>query len=56
MDIAKTGAELGAELFVLDDGWFSTRNTAQSGLGDWYDNMEKTGGLNGLARDIRGLD
>lgn len=55
MDIAKTGAELGAELFVLDDGWFSTRNTAQSGLGDWYDNMEKTGGLNGLARDIRGL-
>ena len=28
--IAKEGARLGAELFVLDDGWFGKRNSDQS--------------------------
>lgn len=32
---------IGAELFVLDDGWFSTRDTDESGLGDWFVNSAK---------------
>ena len=42
-------AELGAELFLLDDGWFGTshpRNDDTAGLGDWEVNEAKlTGGL-----------
>ena len=53
-ELASRGAEIGAELFVLDDGWFSTRTTAVSGLGDWWDNKEKTGGgLKKLSEEIR---
>ena len=32
---------LGAERFVLDDGWFGTRNDSSSSLGDWHINTEK---------------
>lgn len=38
---AKVAKEIGAELFVLDDGWFSSRNDDQHGLGDWYVNKKK---------------
>ena len=31
----------GAELFVLDDGWFGRRNDDTAGLGDWYVNKDK---------------
>ena len=56
--IAENGKKCGAELFVLDDGWFGKRNDDKSSLGDWFDNKEKTGGLNKLADDVRelGLD
>ncbi len=47
--IAKTAKEDGVELFVLDDGWFSTRCGETSGLGDWWPNMER------LPRGIKGL-
>lgn len=43
-EIAKVGKELGCELFVLDDGWFSNRHSDESSLGDWWPNKEKTGG------------
>lgn len=33
--------KLGSELFVLDDGWFSTRSDDTSGLGDWTVNRNK---------------
>lgn len=33
--LADAAAEIGAEAFVLDDGWFRNRNTGQAGLGDW---------------------
>lgn len=33
--LAQRAARLGAELFVLDDGWFGTRRDDRSGLGDW---------------------
>jgi alpha-galactosidase len=28
--------ELGVEVFMMDDGWFSTRNHDRAGLGDWF--------------------
>lgn len=34
-DIASRAAALGAERFVLDDGWFGTRDDDTSSLGDW---------------------
>lgn len=38
-------AKMGAEMFVLDDGWFGrgdcARNDADAGLGDWMVNEEK---------------
>jgi alpha-galactosidase len=34
-DIADRGAALGAERFVLDDGWFGRRDDDHSSLGDW---------------------
>ena len=33
--------EIGAELFVLDDGWFGARNDDTAGLGDWQVNEKK---------------
>lgn len=39
-------SQLGIDTFVLDDGWFSTRNSDRLGLGDWYVNRNKLkGGL-----------
>lgn len=37
----KAAAELGFELFVLDDGWFSVRNDGTTSLGDWRVNTLK---------------
>lgn len=34
-ELARSAAELGAERFVLDDGWFGSRRDDTSGLGDW---------------------
>lgn len=34
--LADAGARIGAERFVLDDGWFGSRRDDTSGLGDWY--------------------
>jgi alpha-galactosidase len=49
LEIAQQSAELGVELFVLDDGWFGSRNSDLSGLGDWFVNTEKIkGGLQPL--------
>ena len=58
LDMAAAGKKAGAELFVLDDGWFGSRNDDKSSLGDWTDNASKTGGIARLADDIRaaGLD
>ena len=55
-DIAKDAAELGVELFVLDDGWFGRRSDDNTSLGDWTVNEEKLpGGLVALAERIGGL-
>jgi alpha-galactosidase len=34
--LARAGAEVGAERYVLDDGWFRHRRDDTAGLGDWY--------------------
>jgi alpha-galactosidase len=39
--LAEKAAKLGAELFVMDDGWFGKRNDDHAGLGDWYVNPQK---------------
>ncbi|MER6165600.1 alpha-galactosidase [Streptomyces violaceorubidus] len=33
--LAERAAALGAELYVVDDGWFGTRRDDRAGLGDW---------------------
>ncbi len=54
--LARGAKRLGVELFVLDDGWFSTRNSDNSGLGDYDTNLKKLPkGLEGLAKQIRGM-
>lgn len=53
VNIAKGAAELGVELFVLDDGWFGRRDDDSSGLGDWFPNEKKLGcSLKELAEKI----
>jgi len=34
--LADIAAGLGVETFVIDDGWFSRRNSDKAGLGDWW--------------------
>ena len=41
LKFAKSAKELGAELFVLDDGWFGERNSDKAGLGDYNINPKK---------------
>ena len=53
LKLAKTGKELGIELFVMDDGWFGERDNDQKSLGDWEVNQKKLpNGLKGLADKI----
>jgi alpha-galactosidase len=39
--LAELAARIGAELFVLDDGWFRGRADDHAGLGDWYVDQHK---------------
>lgn len=56
MSLAKDAAELGCELFVLDDGWFGNRSNDTAGLGDYWVNTKKlTKGLKGLGNAIKKL-
>jgi len=49
-------ANLGCELFVLDDGWFGKRNSDLAGLGDYDVNRKKLPhGLDGLAKKINAM-
>ncbi len=55
-DIATRAAALGAERFVLDDGWFRGRDDDASALGDWViDSRKHPGGLMPLITHVRGL-
>ncbi|MFI6319279.1 alpha-galactosidase [Nonomuraea sp. NPDC050556] len=39
--LAKLAADVGAELFVMDDAWFGGRTSDRAGLGDWWPNPER---------------
>ena len=53
LNLAKHAKKHGAELFVLDDGWFSNRNDDFHGLGDYDINKKKLPhGIDGLAKRI----
>ncbi len=55
-DIAARAAALGAERFVLDDGWFLGRDDDTSSLGDWtVDSRKYPDGLGPLIDHVRGL-
>ena len=56
LHIARRAAELGIELFVLDDGWYENRNTDSGSLGDWkVDRKKLPHGLDGLSERINAL-
>ena len=56
LHIAKKAKEVGAELFVLDDGWFGKRNDDYRGLGDWDANLDKLPqGIAGLSKKVEAL-
>jgi len=56
LGLARKAKKLGCELFVLDDGWFGSRNDDHAGLGDYTVNKKKLPfGLKGLANAINKL-
>ncbi len=55
-DIAARAADLGAERFVLDDGWFGQRDDDTSSLSDWQvDPRKYPGGLGPLIDHVKSL-
>jgi len=55
-ELARIGAELGVERFVLDDGWFKGRNHDRAGLGDWVADPGKyPRGLTPLVDHVKSL-
>ncbi|KAI8058926.1 Melibiase-domain-containing protein [Gilbertella persicaria] len=56
IEMATKAAAMGAELFVLDDGWFHKRNSDRAGLGDWFADHDKfPEGLKPLADHVHKL-
>ena len=54
--IAKSAAEHGIEMLVMDDGWFGHRNDDTTSLGDWFVNENKIkGGLKHLVDEVNKL-
>ncbi|MFJ8028107.1 alpha-galactosidase [Streptomyces sp. NPDC096311] len=55
-ELARRAAEMGVELFVVDDGWFGARTSDRAGLGDWAPNPDRfPQGLKPLADDVHAL-
>ncbi|MGW3429643.1 alpha-galactosidase [Streptomyces melanosporofaciens] len=56
LELARTAADIGAELFVVDDGWFTGRADDTGGLGDWYpDPAAFPSGFDRFVADVRAL-
>ncbi|HST85844.1 MAG TPA: alpha-galactosidase [Kineosporiaceae bacterium] len=54
--LADAAAEVGAERYVLDDGWMRYRRDDTAGLGDWYpDEVVWPHGLSPLVEHVHGL-
>lgn len=56
-NMMKNIADMGGELFVMDDGWFGVkhpRNNGSAGLGDWtVDTRKLPKGINGLLKEAK---
>lgn len=56
LKIASSAKELGAELFVLDDGWFGKRDDDTTSLGDWFTDLNKLpNGIGSLGKKVKDL-
>ncbi len=56
MRLAEDAAAIGAERFVLDDGWFKGRSSDRAGLGDWTpDPVRFPNGLGPLIARVKAL-
>jgi alpha-galactosidase len=56
LKLAEVAAEVGAEVFVVDDGWFRGRTSDSAALGDWEVDLNRIpGGLGPLAEGVRKL-
>ncbi|MBQ8094020.1 MAG: alpha-galactosidase [Clostridia bacterium] len=56
LELARCAKDVGIDLFVLDDGWFGHRDSDNSSLGDWTDDLNKLpGGLRHLSDSIHEL-
>lgn len=56
LELARAAAEVGAEVFVVDDGWFRGRTSDRAALGDWDVDLNRIpGGLGPLADGVREL-
>lgn len=52
-EMAKRAKDIGAELLVMDDGWFKNRDDDTRALGDWTpDERKLPRGLSALAEDV----
>lgn len=55
-ELADAAAAVGAERFVVDDGWFAGRVNDRAGLGDWWVDPKKfPDGLGPVADHVRSL-
>lgn len=53
LSLAKKAADLGIELFILDDGWFKNRVCDKNALGDWIEDENKfPNGIEHLVKEI----
>jgi alpha-galactosidase len=56
LELARVAASVGAELFVVDDGWFTGRADDTAGLGDWQpDPAAFPDGFGPFVEEVRGL-
>ncbi len=56
LKIARTAADVGVELFVLDDGWFGHRDDDTTSLGDWYvDTRKLPNGMRHLTDQVHAM-
>lgn len=56
LEMAQATADLGLEMFVLDDGWFKGRDTDSTSLGDWItDSRKLPSGLGSLSRKVEDM-
>lgn len=55
-ELADIAADLGVELFMVDDGWFAGRTDDTAGLGDWWADPAKfPAGMRPLSDHVRSL-